>query len=434
MFKEFQQMVYNHNYIINLNMFSKIKRIKYSNVALVLINVILIIFVIPSFTIKLGETEIKYPEIDGHIFYEGSTIGNIKERKGLYPTYEIATTPNFGETELSDEQKNSIISDSLNRFTKRAQSAGLYDVEVKRVGDSIVFEFPKYYKNIADITKQLVAAAKIDFITINGAPLEIFDYDIVGNIAQTYLPALGNHLVISFRPEKVAEITAALSESGSTTQGYFYMNLDNEASFFVAKTQYTSDPEATLRLIPLAQTETIRTTLAIVKSYFEENLANDYAFTVDTNIREVPVTFPLNSLASQFTVGAVFMAAVGGLLYWMNRKFVNKRQLAIVSMFVLSTLALLKISSAVLSIVSYGAILVILAVGVVILFNYFKGNKLTRNLIRNLFIVLLVIVLFLSPISKQWAIYDIVGVLSAAICGLIVTLLLHQSLNSQKKK
>lgn len=415
-------------------MFSKIKRIKFSNVALVLINLLLILFVIPSFTLKLGDTEIKYPEIDGHIFYEGSTIGNIKEGRGLYPTYEIATTPEFGEEELSDEQKNSIISDSLNRFSKRAKSAGLYDVEVKRVDDSIVFEFPKYYGNIGEITKQLVAAGKIDFITINGAPLEIFDYDIVGNIAQTYLPALGNHLVVSFRPEKIAEITAALSESGSTTQGYFYMNLDNETSFFVAKTQYTSDPEEVLRLIPLTQTENIRTSLSIVKSYFEENLANEYTFTVDTNVKEVPTTFPLNSLVSQFTAGAVFMAIVVGLFYWINRKFVNKKQLAIVSMFVLSTLALLKISSAVLSIVSYGAILVFLAVGVAILFSYFRGNKLTRNLIRNLFVVLLVIVLFLSPITKHWAIYDIVGVLSAAICGLIVTLLLHQTLNAEKKK
>ncbi len=427
-------MVYNLNNIINLSMFSKIKKVKLSSIILVLLNIVLIIFVIPSFTINIGGSEIKYPEIDGHFFYEGSTIGNVKEGRGLYPTYKVTVAPNFGETELSDDQKDTIINESVSRFSNRASNAGLYDLGIWREGNNVILEFPRYYNDVSLLAKQLVAQAKIDFISINGSPLELYDYDIDGVISQTYLPALGNHLVLNFKSDKVNLINSALSEAGSTTQGYFYMNIDNENAFFVAKTQYTSDPAATLRLIPLTQNTNTRLSLAIVKSYFEENQPFEYAFDVNTPVEEIPANFPLKTLAEQVTIGAVFIAVVLAVAYWVNRKVIAKKQFATLTLFVLSTLALLKVSSAVLSVATYFSILALLVLGVMVMSAYFRGHRLTKNLVRNLFISLLVIVIFLSPLSKNWVLYDIVGVLSASICGMIITLLLHQGLNAKKKK
>jgi hypothetical protein len=413
-------------------MFSKIKKIKFSLFVLVALNIILFLFVIPSFTINLGETQLKYPEIDGNIWYPGSTVGNIREGRGLYPTYQIKTTPNLEGIELTDEQKEAVFNDSVSRFQNRARVAGLYDVNIYRDGESIVFEYPKYYQDIEGLTKQLSSKAQIDFMSQDGAtPLELYDYDIVGAVTQTYLPALGNHLVIAFRSERLPQISSALS--GDLTQGYFIMNVDGEQAFFVAKTQFTNDPETVMRLVPVTQNINTTKSLAIVKSYFTENLASEYTFTPDTTVTEIPVNFPLNNLASQFIFGAGVVLLFTALMYWINRGILGKRQLLIAVLFVLTTIALLKLSSAVLSVATYAAMIVLISAGVFFIYSYFKGEWYTKNALRNAFVLLLAIVIVLGPLSKNWVIYDIVGVVTAVLSGLIVSLLIHQSVNAKPK-
>jgi hypothetical protein len=414
-------------------MFSKIKKLKFSVVALLVINLVLFLFVIPSFTLSLGDNQVKYPEIDGNLLYPGSTVGNIREGRGLYATYQIRTTPNFEGIELTDEQKEAVYTDSLSRFQNRARVAGLYDVNIFRDNDAIVFEYPKYYQDIQGLTTQLAATAKIDFISQDGAsPLELYDYDIVGAVTQTYLPALGNHLVISFKSERLPQITSALS--GDITQGYFYMNIDGQQAFFVAKTQYTNDPDTTMRLVPVSQNVNTTKSLSIIKSYFTEKIASEYAFTQAENVTEVPANFPLNNLAVQFIFGAVVVMLVTGAMFWMNKGFLGKRHLLIAVLFVLTTLALLKLSSAVLSIATYVSMIVLISAGVYLVYAYFKGEWYTKNLVRNLFLGLLAIVVILGPLTKNWIIYDFVGVLTAALAALIVSLLINQSLNSRVVK
>ncbi len=414
-------------------MFSKIKKIKFSVFLLLLINTILLLFVIPSFTVKIGENSIKYPEIDGNLLYSGSTIGNIREGKGLYPSYQLKTTPDFGEKELTEEQKEAVIADGLVRFQNRALVSGLYDVNIYRDSESIVFEYPKYYQEIPELTKQLVAAAKFEFFGQDGTtPVDVFDYDIVGAVTQTYLPALGNHLVVSFRTERLPQLTTAMS--GNIAQGYFYMNIDGAQAFFVAKTQFTSDPETTFRLVPVSQNVNTIRSLSIVKAYFTESIASEYAFTIDENVVELPVNFPLNSLASQFIFGAAVVLIVTGVLYWINRKILGKRQLLIAVLFVLTTISLLKLSSAVLSTATFISMIVLISLGVFLIYMFYKGKWYTKNLLRNLFIALLAIVIVLGPLSKNWVIYDIVGVVSAVLSGMIVALLVNQSVNAKPKK
>jgi hypothetical protein len=413
-------------------MFSKIKKVKFSVAVLVVLNLILFLFVIPSFTINLGDTQLKYPELDGNIWYPGSTVGNVREGRGLYPTYQVKTTPNLADVELTDEQKEAVYTDSLSRFQNRARIAGLYDVNIYRDGESIVFEYPKYYQDIEGLTAQLSARGQIDFMSQDGGtPLELYDYDIVGAVTQTYLPALGNHLVISFRSERVPQISSALN--GDLTQGYFIMNVDGQQAFFVAKTQFTSDPETVLRLVPVSQNINTTKSLAIVKSYFTENLASEYTFAGDTTVTENPVNFPLNNLASQFIFGAGIVALFTAVMYWINRKVLGKRQLLIAVLFVLTTLALLKLSSAVLSIATYVSMIVLISAGVFFIYSYFKGEWYTKNALRNAFVALLAIVVILGPLSKNWVIYDIVGVATAVLSGFIVSLLVHQSVNAKPK-
>lgn len=414
-------------------MFSKIKKTKFNVLALVAINIILFLFVIPSFTIHLGEAQLKYPEIDGSLFYPGSTVGNVKEGRGLYSTYQIKSTPDLTEAELTDEQKDSLYNESLARFQNRANIAGLYDVEIYRDGESIVFDYPKYYSAIENLTNQLSARAQIQFVSQDGGTLlDLYDYDIIGAVTQTYLPALGNHLVVNFNSEKLPQISAALS--GDLTQGYFYMNIDGMQAFFVAKTQFTSDPDTVLRMIPVSRDANTNRSLAIVKSYFTESSASEYAFTPETEVSENPVNFPLNNLASQFIFGAGFVMLFTAVMYWINRKEFGKRHLLIVILFVLTTLALLKLSSAVLSIATYIAMIVLLCKGVYVLYAYFKGIWYTNHILRNSFIALLAIVIILGPLTKNWVIYDIVGVAAAVLSGFILSILVHQTVNAKPKK
>src|SRR5690606_18182964 len=126
-----------------------VKKIKFT--ISIVFAIIFLVLALPQFNLNFENFSINFPNIDLSLIDSGSVLGNFRRGKGLFPTHEIKGRINFGEEEIADEDRRNVLTQYVDRITRRINLTGLYDIEVTGEIENdeyfLVLGFPDYYKN-----------------------------------------------------------------------------------------------------------------------------------------------------------------------------------------------------------------------------------------------------------------------------------------------
>jgi hypothetical protein len=259
----------------------------------VLLIAVLFILALPQFSIKIGDSEIKFPRIDLSLADASSNVGNFRRGYGLYPTNEVKA-----QVDLSTfENKETKFEEVVTKVQNRAGYAGLFDVEISKVIQDdnyyITFEYPEYYSEVDYLTEWLTKRGEIKFNIDSVDSTILIDSDILGEIGVLYDQTYKHHIRFSVNANKLLELTSALQSA----QTGLTITLDGEQVFQVGQPYQADIDNNYLRAIPSDATVALSsfrsTYLQIFKSYFAEPTAMDVSITSTGEVSSVSAEYPL---------------------------------------------------------------------------------------------------------------------------------------------
>lgn len=205
---------------------------------------------LPVFAINLDQNKFEFPNIDLSLISQDSTLGNFFRSSGIFPTKNVSAKINFGEDELSVEEKVAIARELGNSITRRARFAGAYDVEVQvreNNGEySVKVMFPDYYRKPMDYAQWLFATGNITFIAADGtSEVDLLDSDILGIPAIDYIPdsTITTHIRMTVSSNMQEKLTTIFS---SSEQGNVFMGIDGLPVYAVYRDSIKGDANSLL--------------------------------------------------------------------------------------------------------------------------------------------------------------------------------------------
>src|SRR5690606_5294879 len=166
-----------------------VKKIKFT--ISIVFAIIFLVLALPQFNLNFENFSINFPNIDLSLIDSGSVLGNFRRGKGLFPTHKLKAKIDFEEAEISVNDKKIVLTQYIDRITRRVNLTGLYDIEVTGEIENdqyvLILEFPDYYKNRLGLTDLLTRKGEIKFADgMTLSPLTFKDSDVNTNIDVSY--------------------------------------------------------------------------------------------------------------------------------------------------------------------------------------------------------------------------------------------------------
>lgn len=320
--------------------------------------IILGLLILPQFKLKVGDTELSYPNIDFSLISSSATLGNFSKGYGLYDSKIYAASIQFEEG-VSDQVKEDTQRALLAIIKNRAEYSNLSEVNIYgsvNNGEYFVnLQFPEHISESDKIAQYLVASGNISFLNdpqVSTSTIALTDKDIVGPIKSIFNEQYGNVLQFKFSPESSTNLYFALQNE----QGYFLMNVDSSFFAIVQDPNFTQSQSADLQnsviAVPFADLKlspNVAVYTNIVRTYFLTP-----ALTQTLNLNTNPTIVKRDFVADRLSYIAllILLALIAIVFIYFIRKGKNKGfQFALMlSSYLVLTIFLLKLQSAVLSV------------------------------------------------------------------------------------
>lgn len=320
--------------------------------------IILGLLILPQFKLKVGDTELSYPNIDFSLVSSSATLGNFSKGYGLYDSKVYAASIQF-EDGVSDQLKEDTQRALLAIIKNRAEYSNLSEVNIYgsvNNGEYFVnLQFPEHISESDKIAQYLVASGNISFLNdpqVSTSTVALSDKDILGPIKSIFNEQYGNVLQFKFSPESSTNLYFALQNE----QGYFLMNVDSSFFAIVQDPNFTQSQSADLQnsviAVPFADLKlspNVAVYTNIVRTYFLTP-----ALTQTLNLNTNPTIVKRDFVADRLSYIALLtlLALIAIVFIYFIRKGKNKGfQFALMlSSYLVLTIFLLKLQSAVLSV------------------------------------------------------------------------------------
>lgn len=412
------------------------RRLKFLYVFIFII--VLVLLVLPQFSFKIGETEIKYPNIDFSIISTNAKLGNFSKGYNLYNS-NLYTAEIVLDASISDQDKNNQFKYLIQTVKDRALFSNLNEVNIYGSQNEdkyyINLQFPQYIEESEKIAQYLIAKGEISFSNDPQAstnPVSLNVGDIEGEIRSIFSEQYGNVLQFRFKQESLLTLFTALqSESG-----YFLMNVDS--SFFAV----AQDPNYSQTQSPNLQTSVVAVPFAdvklspnvavytnIVRSYFLTD-----ALDQTINLNSTPVIIKRDFVADRLSYVAILLtvAILFIIFAYINKNGLNKgiRFSLMLLSFITLTVFLLKLQSAALSFTLVLGFVVTAIIAIYIIYKllgldeYAQQAYLKEVIKYSIFLALSSLLLF-RFLPTQSVVLDVFGVIIAASTAFFFLCLLN---------
>lgn len=370
--------------------------------------IVLGLIILPQFNIKIGDTEIKYPNIDFSGINPNATLGNFNRGYNLYDSKVYSALVSFDE-DLESEAKETTLRDLVKIVTQRVTYSNLHDLNVfgsvDAEGYKINIQFPDYMQETDKLAQSLVSKGEIAFENdpqMSQTVVSLKDSDIEGQIKSQFDEQYGNVLSFKFAKSALTNFYFALQN----TNNYFLMRVDNSYFAVIQDPNYASTQSLDLQTaaiaVPFADLKlspNVAMYTNIVRSYF---LSAPLAQTITLNPN--PSIIKRDFVADKISYLALFIVAGVAMITFLyfnkrNRNQALKFSLMVGSYMVLITF-LLKLQSATLSV----SLIFGLVLGLVMMFfslgkllsteEQFQRNYLKEIINYSLFVALCIYVLY----------------------------------------
>lgn len=397
-----------------------VKKIKFT--ISIVFAIIFLVLALPQFNLNFENFSINFPNIDLSLIDSGSVLGNFRRGKGLFPTHEIKGRINFGEEEIADEDRRNVLTQYVDRITRRINLTGLYDIEVTGEIENdeyfLVLGFPDYYKNRLGLVDLLTKKGEIKFADgMTLSPLTFKDSDVNTNIDVAYNPLVQSHLRFGFPADRFPEVTSALQNES----GYFYMTIDESPFVQIFQLDQNDVLNNIVRGLPLSQESVsdlgLRDQLLnIIRVYFSETEPLPYPVEVDPNETLVPSEF-VNLSTRYIAILSVGIFIALTIFSFIKLKFKKGIAFALMTITYLGfTITFLKYLAASLSINTVLTYLVMSGITTLLIWNYLmlESRKELEVFSRKLSIISIVLILvsicLVRFIYGLGDLYDVFGV------------------------
>ncbi len=316
------------------------------------------LLILPQFNLKIGDTQFTYPNIDFSFINSSATLGNFNKGYDLYDSKMYTASVNI-DTTLTTEQKQEQLKDLIDVIQNRINYSNLHDIYVKGAIEGDIYKlnlyFPDFIQESDIIAKYLLGKGEIFFendpqVSENGVALA--DTDITGQIKSIYDEQYGNVLSFKFADSALTNFYFALQNDNN----YFLMRVDSSYFAVIQDPNYTNtqslDLQTSAIAVPFAEVKlspNVAMYTNIVRSYFLTSpLVVDV--TLNPNVKIIQRDF----VADKISYIAMFMVAAVGIIILLyafrnNRAKSFKFALMVGSYMVFITF-LLKLQSATLSV------------------------------------------------------------------------------------
>jgi len=320
--------------------------------------IILGLLILPQFNIKIGDSEIKYPNIDFSLVNSNATLGSFNKGYNLYDSEVYSATVSFDET-LEAEAKESQLKELVKIINTRVAYSNLHDVKVFGSIDSegykINMQFPDYMQETEKLAKYLVGQGLVSFENdpqVSQVGVSLTDTEIEGQVKSQFDEQYGNVLSFKFAKTALTNFYYALQNENK----YFLMRVDNSYFAVIQDPNYASTQSVDLQTaaiaVPFADLKlspNVAMYTNIVRSYFLEKPIEQII-----TLNESPNIIKRDFVADKISYIALFIisgVAIITFLYFTkkNRIHALKFSLMVLS-FMVTTTFILKLQSATLSV------------------------------------------------------------------------------------
>ncbi len=133
----------------------------------VILFIVLIVLALPEFSFTVGGNTYTYPSVGFSRIGIGADYGSFDRGKDVFASEKFSGEINFGEEEISNEEKKAFLEKAVETINNRIQFAQINDIDVygEIVNDSYILNLsiPRYYTEKEDYASWLLSQGDVTF-------------------------------------------------------------------------------------------------------------------------------------------------------------------------------------------------------------------------------------------------------------------------------